>query len=119
MKRLLLLVLALVMLAAPASAADVDGTWTGLFDTPNGAVNVSFTFKADGDNLTGTTTGPAGEIAIKDGKVDGNKISFNISIEFGGMPLLLAYTGLVSPEEIKLTLEVMGMPFEFVVKKAK
>ena len=121
MKRLLLLlVVPMLLLAAPAGAADVDGKWTGMFDTPNGSVTVGFTFKADGEKLTGSTTGPDGrEIEIKDGKVDGNKISFNLALDFGGMPFVLPYKGVVSPEEIKLTADFMGMPFEYVVKKAK
>ena len=48
--------LALVLLAASAFAADVDGKWTGAMNTRMGDVPVSFTFKADGANLTGSTT---------------------------------------------------------------
>src|SRR5262249_58226852 len=78
-------VCALLLVAAPARAADVDGKWTGSLDTPMGAVNVGFNFKADGATLSGTTTGPDGsEIAIKNGKIEGDKISFLVSIDFGG-----------------------------------
>jgi hypothetical protein len=83
-------------------------------------VPIAFTFKADGATLTGSTTGPDGmEVPIKDGKVDGANITFNVSIDFGGMPLVLGYKGIVGGEEIKLTLDFMGMPFEFSVKKAQ
>ena len=109
----------MVLAAAPAHAADVDGKWTGSLDTPMGAVNVGFNFKADGATLSGTTTGPdGGEIAIKNGKIDGDKISFLVSIDFGGMSLDLNYTGVVKKDSVELTLDVMGMPFNFVVKKA-
>jgi hypothetical protein len=111
------LVLAVVLLAAPAFAADVDGKWAGSLDTPNGAVQIAYTFKADGQMLTGTTTGPDGG-AIKNGKIDGNKISFTVSIDFGGMPLDINYTGVVAPDQIKLTLDFAGMPFDMVVKKS-
>jgi hypothetical protein len=112
--------LALMLAAAPARAADVDGKWTGSLDTPMGAVQVGFNFKADGATLTGTTTGPDGsEIAIKNGKVDGDKITFLVSIDFGGMSLDLNYTGVVKKDSVELTLDVMGMPFNFVVKKAQ
>jgi hypothetical protein len=115
----LLAAVALLLVAAPARAADVDGKWTGSLDTPMGAVMVGFNFKADGTTLTGTTTGPDGsEIAIKNGKVDGDKISFMVSIDFGGMSLDLNYTGVVKKDSVELTLDVMGMPFNFVVKKA-
>jgi hypothetical protein len=113
------LVLGILLMAAPAFAAAVDGKWTGSIDTPNGPVTVSFTFKSDGNSLTGTTTGPDGaEVPLKAGKIDGNNISFSVDLDFGGMPFTLAYMGVVSPDQIKLTADFMGMPFEFVVKKA-
>ena len=118
--RALALAFAALLLAVPALAADVDGKWTGSIDTPNGAVQVGFTFKADGSTLTGTTTSPDGaEIAIKKGKIDGDKISFDVDLDFGGMAFTLSYTGVVSADQIKMTADFMGMPFEFVVKKAK
>ena len=111
---------ALLLVAAPARAADVDGKWTGSLDTPNGAVQISFNFKADGAALTGTNIGPDGsEIPIQKGKIDGNNISFDVEIDFGGMKFTISYKGVVSPDQIKLTADFMGMPFEFVVKKAK
>ena len=47
----------------------------------------------------------------------GNKIAFGVSLDFGGMAIDIAYTGVVSPTEVKLTADVLGMPMEFVVKK--
>jgi hypothetical protein len=115
-----LVALALMLVAVPARAADVDGKWTGSLDTPMGAVEVGFNFKADGTMLNGSTTGPDGsELAIKNGKIEGDKISFVVSLDFGGMALDLNYTGVVMPDQIAFTLDVMGMPFSFAVKKAK
>jgi opacity protein-like surface antigen len=111
---------ALLFAAAPAHAADVDGKWAGSLDTPMGAVNVGFSLKADGPALTGTMTGPdGGDIAIKNGKIDGDKISFLVSIDFGGMALDLNYTGVVKPEELAMTIDVMGMQMTFTAKKAQ
>ena len=122
-RRMLLPVLVtfvLVLAASPARAADVDGKWSGSLDTPMGAVQVGFNFKADGAALTGTTTGPDGnEVPIKNGKIDGDKISFVVTIDFGGMMFDLNYTGVVSPDTTKLTIDFMGMPMSFEVKKAK
>jgi hypothetical protein len=113
------LVLGIVLVAVSAFAATVDGKWTGSIDTPNGPANVSFTFKADGSALTGSTTGPDGaEVQLKGGKIDGDNISFSVDLDFGGMPFTLAYKGVVAPDQIKLTADFMGMPFEFVVRKA-
>ena len=114
------LVLALLLWAAPAMAADVDGKWAGTVSTPGGDFPVSFEFKADGTKLTGTTMSPDGSaVNIKDGKIDGDKIAFGVSLDFGGMTIDIAYTGVVSPTELKLTADVAGMPLEFVVKREK
>ena len=119
MKRIATLLVAVTLFAAPAFAADVDGSWTGTLNTPNGDVPIGFTFKADGTALTGTTTGPDGsQIAIKNGKVDGDKITFMVSIDFGGMAVDINYTGIVKTGEIAMTLDFAGMPFTFTVKKA-
>ena len=113
------LLIGLVLMAASAFAADIDGKWAGSLDTPNGAVNLYFTFKADAAALTGTMTGPDGaEIKIADGKVNGNKVSFNVTVDFGGMPLMLAYTGEVAGANLKLTMDFGGMPLEIALKKA-
>ena len=113
------LLLATLLVAAPAFAADVDGKWTGSVDTPNGPIQVNYTFKADGAKLTGTTTGPDGTaLPLKNGKVEGNKIAFSLDLDFGQGPMTLNYTGVVAPTEIKIQSEVMGQPIEFSVKKA-
>jgi hypothetical protein len=114
------LVLALTLVAAPAFAADVDGKWAGTISTPGGDFPVAFEFKSDGATLTGTTMSPDGmSINIKDGKVDGDKITFGVSFDFGGMALDIAYSGVVTPTEMKMTADVAGMALEFVVKKEK
>ena len=112
-----LLVIAL-LLASSVFAADVDGKWAGTMSTPMGDVPVAFTFKADGKTLSGTTAGPdGGDVKIADGKVDGNNISFTITFDFGGMPIVLSYKGVVAKDEIKFAIDVMGMPMELTVKK--
>ncbi len=54
------LLFGLLLCCAPAFAASVDGDWSGSLDTPNSPVQISYTFKADGATLTGTTSGPDG-----------------------------------------------------------
>jgi hypothetical protein len=120
MKQILAIALGVMLLAVPAFAADVDGKWTGMIDTPMGSLPVGFTFKADGGTLTGTSLGPdGGDVAIKDGKIAGNKISFTVAVDFGGMAVVIGYSGVVSPDKIDFTGDFMGMPFEFTVTKAK
>ena len=111
MKRLLYLC-ALLMMAfgtLTARAADVTGSWSGEFKAPDGnGYQITFTFKQDGTALTGTVAGPQGDpIAITDGKVDGDKITFKVS--FNGMTIshegsfAKSTDGTVNADEIKLT----------------
>jgi hypothetical protein len=109
----------LLMMATFAFAADVDGKWSGTIATPNGDFPQAFTFKADGAALNGAMAGPDGkDVAIKDGKVDGSNISFTVTLDFGGMSIVLSYKGVVAKDQIKFTGEAMGMPFDLVVKKS-
>lgn len=113
-----LLAIALLLVSA-AFAADVDGKWTGTMSTPNGDVPVGFTFKADGAKLDGSTMGPDGkEIKIADGKVDGSNITFTVTIDFQGMPIMMNYKGAVAKDQIKFMIDIFGMPFDLTVKRA-
>jgi hypothetical protein len=119
-RHLLVMVALCVVALTPLRAADVDGKWTGSLDTPMGAIPIEFNFKADGATLNGSMLGPdGGQIPIKNGKVDGSKISFNVSIDFGGMSLDFAYTGALSGETLQMSSDFMGMPFMFSMKKAQ
>jgi hypothetical protein len=116
--KLLSTALLLMAITTAAYGADVDGKWTGTFSGPGGEMPLSFTFKADGAKLTGTTLGLDGmDVPIKDGKIDGNNISFTVAFDFGGMPFEIAYKGVLASDQLKMTAEFFGMPFEFVVKK--
>lgn len=110
----------LVLISVWALAADVDGTWDGVITVTGSEVPVSWTFKADGDTLTGGVRQAGGpEIPIKEGKIDGNNISFFIVVDFQGTQMQVNYKGVVSPTEIVLTGEVQGQTFEYTVKKVK
>ena len=106
MKRLMLCAFAMVAMAltvTTARAADVTGSWTAEMTTPDGnSFQLAFTFKQDGDKLTGTVQGPQGDaIEISNGKIDGNKISFDVT--FNGMTINHEGTVNDAGDEIDLT----------------
>ena len=108
-----------LLVALPALADTVDGKWVGSLDTPNGPVDVNYTFSAKGEMLTGFTTSPDGmSIPIKDGKIKGNKLSFSLTLDFGQGPVTFNYTGEVSPAQLKLHTDFMGQPLDFALKKS-
>jgi opacity protein-like surface antigen len=113
---------AVAILAAVVQAADVTGKWTGQVPTRDGGTREStFNFKQDGEKLTGTMTGPQGDIELKDGAVKGDDVSFNVALSFGGNDVKLIYKGKVAGDEIKFTRTREGadQTQEFTVKRAK
>lgn len=116
------LTLGLLMLCAGmAVAADIDGKWEGKIAGPDGGDGfpVAYTFKAEGAVLTGSTTVMDNAINIKDGKIDGNNISFTVIMDFGGQEMKSDYKGVLSGDSLKLSSEMMGQPMEFTLKRAK
>ena len=121
MKRLVLLCAAVVLVVATASAADVSGKWTAQVPGRGGETReTTFTFKAAGMKLTGTMSGQQGEMAISDGKIDGDNISFSVTANFGGNEVKLLFKGTVSGSEIKFTRTREGSDRtqEFTAKRA-
>jgi hypothetical protein len=121
MKKLLYACTAMVMAltTATALAADFTGTWTGAMAGGNGGFQLSFTFKQDGDKLTGTVQGPQGDpIAITDGKIDGDKISFKVNVN--GMTIIHDGTINAAGDEIKLgSKSDQGPSGELTLKRTK
>lgn len=103
-----------------AVAADVNGKWVGQVPARGGETReATFNFKVDGDKLSGTVSGPQGEMPISDGKVSGDSISFSVLYSFGGNEVKMLFKGTVSGSEIKFTRQREGADRtqEFTVKK--
>ena len=121
MKTMLRMVCSLGLLLALAMAADVSGKWTGDMPGRGGdATPTTFTFKVDGEKLTGSMTGPQGDIPLQEGKVAGNQISFSTTLDFGGNTIKILYKGTLSGDQMKMTRERegAGQPREFTIKRA-
>jgi hypothetical protein len=119
MKRLVILMAAL---AAVLSAADINGTWKGSAETSFGKVERTFVFKVDGSKLTGETSSDRfGKSTIEDGKVDGDNLSFTITVSYQGNEAKVNYKGKAGSDEIKLTAEIQGagQTVEYTVKKVQ
>jgi hypothetical protein len=106
-----------------AWAADVDGKWTAQVPGRGGQTReTTFTFKAEGEKLTGTVSGMQGDNPISDGKISGDEISFTLKLNFQGNEITFLYKGKLSGDEIKMTRTRQGgdQPGqEFTAKKAK
>ena len=117
MKKVLLPIVLLFFVITICYAAQIDGTWKGYIE---GQYNIMVTLKSEGNKLTGTlaivdnnpkSENPAdnqyspyvaaqlGKNEIKDGKIDGDNISFTCL--FNETPIL--YKGVVQGDKILLT----------------
>jgi len=104
----------IALVAVAAFAAPVDGKWKADYQSPDGqARTTTFTFKADGEKLTGTAASAMGEVQIQDGKVSGDAISFSVMRNFGGNDVKINYKGKVAGDEIKLTVSIAEMDTTF------
>jgi hypothetical protein len=132
MKSKILSIGAVVLLAmlTPIWAADIFGSWIAKgtlhesFRTQsnltNAWVETVFNFKANGTELTGTVTDADGKTAIREGKINGDEISFVVIHSVGGNERKLAYKGQVSLNEIRFTVEGQGLKGqlqEFIAKR--
>jgi hypothetical protein len=109
-KILAIAVMVLGMIAA-AYAADITGKWVMEMPGMGGGdpMKINYTFKVDGANLTGSTTGMQGEeIPISEGKINGNDISFVVKMDMMGTEMKMKYKGTVAGDEITLKMEMEG-----------
>lgn len=108
----------IVILAAVASAADITGNWKADLQTPQGQVQVNYTFKQDGEKLTGTwQAAQSPTVQISDGKVAGDKVSFVVKMDPDGR-MTFAHEGTISRDQIELIMKPSGeFPGSTVIAK--
>ena len=117
-KSILCLAAALAM-AVTAFAADISGAWTASFETQVGTQTYTYTFKVEGNKLTGTAKSNLGEGTIDMGTVNGDDVSFVEHLSFQGMQLDIPYKGKISGNEIMFTRTIMDTTEQLVAKRAK
>jgi len=95
---------------------EITGHWESKFETPDGEeMTMSFTFKVDGDKLTGTVQSPMAELPIDNGKVKGDEFSFDVDVN--GM--IIGHDCKLSGNEIKMKVKGFGdEEREFILKPA-
>jgi hypothetical protein len=126
------LILAVLIFAVAASAADINGKWVAQVTSPSGSKNERvFTFQASGEKVTGTLaniqvsqatfeekgkppmvgtlkTQNADPQTMTDGKITGDSISFAIVSQGFMGETRTEYKGKIAGDEIKFTVEQGG-----------
>ena len=95
------------MLTAVTRADDkISGKWESKFTTPNGDTRTTtYTFKVDGDKLSGTVAGGMGGDTPLAGTVKGNEVKFTVTRQTPNGEMKSEYTGTVEGDTMKGTVE--------------
>jgi enterochelin esterase-like enzyme len=119
-----ILLLSLAALPLSSLAADVTGTWKSEFDSQIGQQKYTYTLKQDGTNLTGKANSEIGdqkrEADLKEGKVQGDTVSFVEMLKFQDNDIRIIYTGKISSStdnEIKFKRQVGEFATEDIVAR--
>jgi hypothetical protein len=104
-----ILIASLGLLASVAAQSDVNvtGDWAFTVETPQGSGTPSFTFKQDGEKLTGNYKGQFGEAPVT-GTVKGGEIKFTIKISAQGQELTITYSGKIESKDSMKGTAVLG-----------
>jgi hypothetical protein len=95
----------IALTAVLLAAADPAGTWKGSLDFNGTPVVLTFNLKTSGAAVSGTINSPLTEAAeIKDGKVDGDTVTFSSTFEYQGNPVKLLYRGKIDGDQITFTM---------------
>ena len=121
-----LMAILFIFLAVPAQAQDVTGDWTITYSQmgrQGGApreVSMEVTLVQDGAVVTGTTMmamggrggggepPPPQEVAIEDGQMDGDKLTFTLTRGTGERSTIITFTGTVEGGAMAGTMAMSG-----------
>jgi len=95
--------------AQTSDKIDVTGKWVFTVETGAGSGTPTFTFKQDGEKLTGHYSGQLGEADLT-GSVKGKEITYSFVGDAGGTAVECVYTGTVeSKDAIKGKVKLGGL----------
>jgi len=101
-----------------SSASNIDGKWKGSVEGPDGSsMELTYIFKVDGEKLTGSIASDMGELAISEGKVNGDEFEYVLDIVEMGMKI--TSKGNVVGDEITLKSSGDFRDSEQVLKRVK
>ena len=104
MRRLLFLLISAVLTVA---AADLSGKWQGTLETDRGTDQHSLALQQNGNAVTGTVAFSDGKWEIRNAKLTGTKLGFEITVG----SWVLHYDLQVSGNEISGTVKADSGPF--------
>ena len=104
-----------------AQNANASGTWKADIDTPVGLFKYTWIIQQDGETLSGKILrekdGEKSEVAITEGKISVDEISFVEMLSIQDQEIKITYSGKIEGNEIKLTRQVGEYATEQVTAK--
>ena len=104
------ILVSLVFSALALTAADLSGHWPGMLETARGVDDHNLTLQQSGNTITGTIAFSRGKWDIQNVKLEGQKLTFEITIS-GATPWVLYYDLLVTGDEISGKISAKQGPF--------
>jgi hypothetical protein len=99
-------VVLLLLISLTSNAQSLDGSWKGKMSGSNGDMELVFTFKVNADSLIGNVKSSMGILPIENGKVNGNKFSFDVNVNGQA----IHHTGILDSGMVKLNVPWSGQP---------
>ena len=90
--------------AAVPPAVDVTGTWAVEVETAQGSGTPTFTFKQEGEKLSGQYRGLFGEAPVS-GTLNGNAFAFSVDVTADGNTVRVTYSGTVEKDAMTGTVK--------------
>ncbi len=99
-------IVVMLVTVAMICAADISGKW---YAQAQGA-DITLDFRVEGTTLTGTLENSQvpGPVQIRDGKIDGDNVSFTIIRQFGETEMKILWKGKVEGDQIRFKRETAG-----------
>lgn len=76
-----------------AAVADLNGKWAGVLKFGDNELPLTYTFKVDGEALTGSVSTGQGDLPLANGKVKGNDFTFTLDVNGTTMPQVGKFYG--------------------------
>ncbi len=90
--------------------ADLSGNWPGMLQTGMGVDDHNLTLRHRGQALTGTVAFSNGKWEIRNTKLEGEKLTFEVRLD-GSSPWVLVYELKVAGDEMTGTVKALDGPF--------
>jgi hypothetical protein len=98
-----------------AAFADLNGKWTGVLKLDAFELPLTYTFKVDGETVTGACNTEQGDFPISNGKIKGSDFTFTLDVNGTAM----AQVGKFYGDSTVITSEFQGMKTRVKLTRAQ